>query len=279
MQNIVTAAGVVGGVGLLFGLILSTASRIFHVKVDYRVEAVREALPGANCGACGFPGCDAFAAEVALNDGPVNGCPVGGQPVANKLAEIMGKVAAEGSKEVACVMCQGNPERAKERFEYNGPRDCRVNASLAGGSKACTFGCLGCGTCQDYCQFGAIDMIDGIAVINKEKCTACLKCVEVCPKKVIEMVPYDQEVIVKCNNTEPGKEVRQKCTVGCIACNICARTAPEAFVVENNLARAIFPFKEDPTEAMLKCPTGCIYPGLEAKEAAKKEKEKEKATA
>lgn len=272
MTGVFTAVGVVGGLGLLFGALLSFASKVFHVKVDYKVEAVRAALPGANCGACGFPGCDGLAADIALNDGPVNGCPVGGQPVADKVAEIMGKVADAGSKEVACVMCQGNPDRAKERFEYNGPKDCRVNASLAGGSKACTFGCLGCGTCQDYCQFDAIDMIDGLAVINKEKCTACRKCVEVCPKKVIDMVPYAQEVIVKCHNTEPGKAVRAKCSVGCIACNICAKTVPEAFVVENNLAKTIFPFEADPMPAALKCPTGCIYPGLEAKEAAKKEK-------
>lgn len=279
MQNILIAAGVVGGLGLLFGLILSTASRIFQVKVDYRVEAVREALPGANCGACGFPGCDAFAEHVALNDGPVNGCPVGGQTVAAKVAEIMGKVADEGSKEVACVMCQGDADRAKERFEYDGPRDCRVNASLSGGSKACSFGCLGCGTCKDYCQFGAIEIINGLAVIDKDKCTACRKCVEVCPKNVIDMIPYEQEVIVKCKNTEPGKEVRQKCSVGCIACNICAKTVPDAFVVENQLARTIFPPESDPMPAALKCPTGCIYPGLEAKEAAKKQKEEAAKTA
>lgn len=273
MSNVLTAVGVVGGLGLLFGALLSFASKVFHVKVDYKVEAVRAALPGANCGACGFPGCDGMAAHIALEDGPVNGCPVGGQPVADKVAEIMGKVAVAGAKEVACVMCQGDATRAKERYTYTGPRDCRSNAATGGGgSKACTFGCLGGGTCKDYCQFGAIEIINGLAVIDKEKCTACGKCVEVCPKKIIEMVPYDQEVMVKCKNTEPGKEVRQKCAVGCIACNLCARTAPEAFVVENNLAKAQFPFAQDPAEAVQKCPTGCIYPGLAAKEAAKQEK-------
>lgn len=270
MQNIINAVLVVGLLGLAFGAILSFASNVFHVKVDRRVEAVRAALPGANCGACGFPGCDGLATEIALNDGPVNACPVGGAPVAEAIAEIMGKVAEEGNKRVACVMCQGDRDRAKERFDYDGPRDCRINASLAGGSKACTFGCLGDGTCKAYCQFGAIEIVNGLAVIDPEKCTACGKCVEVCPKKVIHWVPYGQEVIVKCNSTDPGKEVRQKCTVGCIGCQICVKTAPGAYAFENNLASVIPDSEVDPEPAVLKCPTGAIYPGLERKAEQKK---------
>ena len=132
MQSVINPVLVTGVLGLIFGVVLSFASKVFHVKVDRRVEAVRAALPGANCGACGFPGCDGLATEIALNDGPVDACPVGGAPVAAQVAEIMGKVADPGSKMVACVMCQGDNDRAKERFDYNGPRDCRVNASLAG---------------------------------------------------------------------------------------------------------------------------------------------------
>ena len=261
MQSVLNAVAVTGGLGLVFGVALSFASRVFHVKVDRRVEAVRAALPGANCGACGFPGCDGLAAEIALNDGPVNACPVGGEPVAIKIAEIMGKTADASSKEVACVMCQGNYDRAEERFEYDGPKDCRVNASLAGGSKACTYGCLGDGTCKEYCQFGAIEIINGLAVIDKEKCTACRKCVEVCPKKIIDMVPYAQEVMVKCKSLDAGKEVRSKCKVGCIACQICVKQAPGAYVIENNLSRTTG--EGEPMLAVEKCPTKCIYPGLE----------------
>lgn len=263
MNDVLNAVLITGGLGLLFGVVLSFASRVFHVKVDRRVEAVRAVLPGANCGACGFPGCDGMAAEIALNDGPVNGCPVGGAVVAGQVAEIMGKVADLSAKTVACVMCQGDNERAKERFTYDGPIDCRMNAALHGGSKSCTYGCLGGGTCQTYCQFGAIEMVNGIAVIDKDKCTSCGKCVEVCPKKIIDLIPYDQEVMVKCKSQDPGKAVRAKCSVGCIACKICEKQSPGSFVVENNLAKAIYPPESDTAPAVAKCPSKCIYPGLQ----------------
>lgn len=272
MQQIINSVLVVGLLGLAFGVILAFASKVFHVKVDRKVEEVRAALPGANCGACGFPGCDGLATEIALNDAPVNSCPVGGAPVAAKIAEIMGKVAQDSTKEVACVLCQGDSDRAKERFVYTGPNDCRINASLAGGSKACTYGCLGCGTCARECPFDAIDMVNGLAVVNKDKCTACRKCVAVCPKKIIEMIPYDQEVIVKCKSQDLGKDVRQKCTVGCIACGICVKTVPEAFEMNGKVARVITENRDQAHPAVAKCPTKAIYPGLEMK------KEEEKAS-
>lgn len=272
MQTIISSVLVVGLLGLLFGIILAFASKVFHVKVDRKVEEVRAALPGANCGACGFPGCDGLATEIALNGAPVNSCPVGGAPVAAEIAEIMGKVAEETVKEVACVMCQGDNDRAKERFIYDGPNDCRVNASLAGGSKACTYGCLGCGTCQRACGFGAIEMVNGLAVIDKDKCTACRRCVSVCPKKIIEMIPYDQEVIVKCKSQDAGKDVRAKCSVGCIGCRICAKTAPEAFEVVGTLAHVVTEHRHEAHPAVAKCPTKAIYPGLEQKADVTEEK-------
>lgn len=258
MNPILLAIVVVGAMGLLFGAILSVASNIFHVEVDEKVSQVRAQLPGANCGACGFPGCDGLATAIALNDGPVNGCPVGGAPVAERIATIMGKSAGATEKQVACVMCNGSPANAKEKHVFNGMHDCRSNAAFQGGSKACSYGCLGDGTCESVCPFDAIHVIDGVAVVDKEKCTACQKCISACPRNVIHLVPYDQEVLVKCNSKDDGKTVRANCSVGCIGCGLCVRNSEEgAFVVEDRLAHAVS--GHDYGTAMDKCPTKAIH--------------------
>lgn len=272
MTSIITAIAVVGIMGLLFGAVLSVASNIFRVEVDEKVTEVRAALPGANCGACGYPGCDGLATAIALHDGPVDGCPVGGQPVAEKIAVIMGKSVGESEKQVACVMCNGKPELAKDKHEFDGIRDCRSNQSYQGGSKACDFGCLGDGTCEEVCPFDAIHVIDGIAIVDKEKCTACGKCINACPRDVIKLVPYSQDVIVKCNSTDDGKTVRSHCQVGCIGFGLCVRNSEEgAFVVENKLARAI-PGKDHGIAAE-KCPMNTIHDYRQQDEKAEETEE------
>ena len=263
MMDIINPIIVLGGLGLLFGVLLSVASNVFAVEVDPKVEAVRSALPGANCGACGFPGCDGLAKAITEGRAPVTACPVGGAPVAEAVAEIMGVNAANVDRNVATVLCQGDCEKAKEKFVYEGIQDCRAENIVQGGSKACSYGCLGCGTCKDVCDFDAIEMIDGIAVIDKDKCTACMKCIEVCPKSIIELVPYDNEYIVKCKSKDTGKEVRGKCTVGCIGCQICVKNCPEdAFTFENNLAKINYEKCINCGICAEKCPTKAIYPGL-----------------
>lgn len=265
MNPIVLAIAVVGVMGLLFGAILSVASNIFHVEVDEKVALVREALPGANCGACGFPGCDGLATAIALHDGPINGCPVGGAATAEQIGVIMGKAAGETEKQVACVMCNGTSDNAKEKHIFDGMQDCRSNAAFQGGSKACSYGCLGGGTCEAVCPFDAIHVINGVAVVDKDKCTACQKCINVCPRNVISLVPYSQEVIVKCNSKDDGKTVRANCTVGCIGCGLCVRNSEEgAFVIEDKLAHAVP--GHDYGEAPAKCPTKAIYDGRSAVE-------------
>ena len=263
MMNIINPIIVLGGLGLLFGILLSVASNVFAVEVDPKVEAVRSALPGANCGACGFPGCDGLAKAIAEGRAPVTACPVGGAPVAEAVAEIMGVNAANVDRNVATVLCQGDCEKAKEKFIYEGIQDCRAANIVQGGSKACSYGCLGCGTCKDVCEFDAIRIIDGIAVIDKDKCTACMKCIDVCPKAIIELVPYDNQYIVKCKSKDTGKEVRGKCTVGCIGCQICVKNCPEdAFTFENNLAKIDYEKCINCGICAEKCPTKAIYPGL-----------------
>lgn len=274
MSEILTPFIILGVLGIVFALLLGFASRKFYVPVDRKVAEVREALPGANCGACGFPGCDGLANAIVNDGASLNSCPVGGAAVAERLGEIMGTDAGESSvKQVACVMCQGRKEYAKEKFKYQGIRDCRANNNLQGGSKACPDGCLGCGTCVDYCEFDAIHIIDGIAKVDEEKCVACKKCIDVCPRYIIQLKDYGQDVYVRCNSHEKGKEVRKYCSVGCIGCGICTKMCPDGFELDNNLAYFNNSPDLDPDKlrmAIDKCPTKAIYPGLEKKELENK---------
>lgn len=268
MTEIMNPMIVLGGLGFAFAIILSIASNVFAVEIDPKVERVREALPGANCGACGFPGCDGLASAIVEGIAPVTACSVGGQPVAEEVADIMGVNASNVERNVATVLCQGSCGKAKQKFIYDGIKDCRAENILQGGSKACSFGCLGCGTCKDVCAFDAIEMIDGVAVINKDKCTACMKCIEVCPKSIIELVPYEKQFVVKCKSKETGKEVRGKCSIGCIGCQICVKNCPvEAFTFENNLAKINYDICINCGVCAEKCPTKAIYAGL-TKEAS-----------
>jgi len=205
IKSILFAVLSLGGLGLLFGIGLAIASKAFAVEVDPKVEKIRGALPGANCGACGFPGCDGFANAVSSGKAPVNGCPVGGSVCAEAIGEIMGVTTDAMNKKVARVLCQGTSCNANEKFEYTGITDCKAAAMISGGSKSCSYGCLGLGTCFDVCQFDAIKMVDGIANIDPDKCTSCGKCIDVCPKTVIKMVPYEQKVVVDCNSKEFGQ--------------------------------------------------------------------------
>lgn len=263
MTDILNPIIVLGGLGLAFGVLLSIASNVFAVEIDPKVEEIRSVLPGANCGACGFPGCDGLANAIAEGIAPVNACSVGGNPVAEQVADIMGVNATNVDRNVATVLCQGDCDKAKEKYKYEGIQDCRAANILQGGSKACSFGCLGCGTCKDVCAFDAITMVNGVAVIDKDKCTACMKCIEVCPKAIIELVPYDNQFVVKCKSKDTGKEVRNKCTVGCIGCQICVKNCSvDAFSFENNLAKINYEICINCGICAEKCPTKAIYSNL-----------------
>ncbi len=237
--DIIIASAVVGGVGLLVGLILGIAGDKFKVTVDERVEKLRIALPGNNCGGCGYPGCDGFARAVAEGKAPVNGCPVGGAKTAEKIAEIMGvKSDSPTEKKVAFVRCAGDRSNTRQNYVYDGPMDCQAAYLSPGhGSKMCSYGCMGLATCAKACPFDAIRMVDGLAVVDKEKCTACGICVAACPKNLIELIPYDSKYAVRCSSHEKGKKVKEACDVGCIGCGICAKVCPtEAITVSDNLA-------------------------------------------
>lgn len=275
VESIILPVLSLGGLGLIFGAGLAYASQKFAVQLDPKVMDIRNALPGANCGACGFPGCDGFAKAVSAGDVPINGCPVGGTECTKKIATIMGIEANEQVKMVARIICNGNTEKCKEKFEYQGIQDCVAASMVAGGSKSCSYGCLGLGTCVRACPFDAIEIVDGrIAKVDPEKCTACGICVKSCPKNVITMVPYEQEVVIMCNNNDTGKEVRQKCSVGCIACRICVKACPvEAITVENNLASIDYDKCTNCYACVAKCPTKAIEGKVKEEEKTEEERQ------
>ncbi len=249
-----------GGMGLLFGAGLAFASKKFAVEVDPRAQAVRDVLPGANCGACGYPGCDGYAAAVVLGKAPIESCPVGGCDLAERLAKIMGVEAQATLPMVAKVLCQGDCNTAVDKFKYQGIEDCLAASMLSDGPKGCKYGCMGLGTCERVCPFDAIHVnAQGIAVVDKEKCTACNKCVVACPKNIIELIPKASEVQVLCISKEKGKEVKSKCSVGCIGCRICVKSCKfDAIDFDNNLAKIDY---DKCTQCMVcaeKCPTKTI---------------------
>lgn len=238
ITGILSAAAVVGAVGIFVGLFLGVAGIRFKVEKDEKEEAILAALPGNNCGGCGFAGCSGLAAAIAKGEAPVNGCPVGGAPVGEKIAAIMGVEAGAGVRKVAFVKCAGTCDIAPKNYEYTGADDCRfVSMMQNGGDKTCTFGCLGYGACVKECQFDAIHIINGVAVVDPDACKACGKCVAACPKKLIELVPAEGVHYVQCASHDKGKDVTKACKAGCIGCMKCVKNCEAgAIVVEGNVA-------------------------------------------
>lgn len=231
ITGIITATVIVAVVGIFVGLFLGVAGLKFKVTVDEKEEAVLAELPGNNCGGCGYAGCSGLAAAIAKGEAPVNACPVGGEPVGKKIAEIMGVEAAETQRRVAFVACQGDCDRAKKDYDYYGIEDCRMMGFVPGGGpKSCNSGCLGFGTCAKVCPFDAIHVVNGVAVVDKEACKACGKCVAVCPKQLISLIPYDARYAVACQSRDKGPVTMKACETGCIGCGICTRSCPNQAV-------------------------------------------------
>ena len=257
--DILTPTALVGGLGLLFGLGLAIASKKFEVKVDEKIAKVREVLPGANCGACGQTGCDAFAECLVEGKCSINGCPVGGQELVEKLSEILGIKAEVAVATTASVMCGGTYTSCNLKFDYSGVGDCTAAANLFGGPSACTYGCLGLGNCVRVCPFNAIVIIDGLARIVESNCKSCEKCVAACPKNIIEMVPRCDEYTVSCSSMDKGGVVRKACTVGCIGCGKCSKVCPVEAITLNGTLAKIDPDKcTNCGECMKVCPTDAI---------------------
>ena len=257
---IITSVLVLALLGLILGLFLGISAKKLAVKTDPREDKVVNALPGANCGGCGYAGCQAMATAIVAGEAPVNGCPVGGEAVAKKIASIMGVEAGDSVRLRAFVKCHGDCENASSDYEYTGIEDCSMVTFVPGGGpKSCNYGCLGYGSCVKACPFDAIHVVNGIAVVDKDACKACGKCVEACPKHLIELIPYDNKYAVACSSNERGPEAMKKCKVTCIGCGICKKNCPNnAIIVDKNLAHLEYDKCEGCGVCIEKCPKKAI---------------------
>jgi electron transport complex protein RnfB len=214
--------------GFCFGLALAYAAKRFAVKVDPKIEAVRACLPGANCGACGFAGCDSYAEAVVVDPSvPPSKCAPGKGEVASKVAEITGKAAEDAGELISVLRCSRNEGQVKKKHEYVGFDTCAAASIAFGGPYECNFACIGYGDCEAACPFHAIHMKDGMPVIDPDECTGCGVCVKTCPKGVLQLIPKSAPVYVPCNTKDKGKAVTNVCKAGCIHCMACTRKAKD----------------------------------------------------
>ncbi len=214
--------------GALSGIILAYAAKRFAVKIDPKIEAVRACLPGANCGACGFAGCESYAEAVVTDPScPTNKCAPGKQTVAEKVAAITGKAAGAASPVVSVLRCSRNEGEVKKKYSYVGFDTCQGAAIAFGGPYDCNFACIGYGDCEAACQFHAIHMKDNMPVIDPELCTGCGVCIKTCPKQVLQLMPKNALCYVPCNSRDSGKAVTNICKAGCIHCGACTRKAKD----------------------------------------------------
>ncbi|MCD4829412.1 MAG: RnfABCDGE type electron transport complex subunit B [Candidatus Cloacimonetes bacterium] len=230
MSAILIPVAIIGGLGLAFGFILAFASRVFHVEIDPKIEQIIEALPGANCGACGRPGCAAYAEAIALENEDITKCAPGGADTIKAICEIMGMKAEARERRVAVIHCQsGGNDNTHLRYDYQGIATCKAAVELSKGPNLCNYGCVFHNDCITACLFDAIHLDDnGMRVIDKEKCTACGACVKACPRNLIELVAISRKVHILCTSHDKGKEAKMRCgnNTACISCGLCVKKCP-----------------------------------------------------
>jgi len=259
------------GLGFGFALVLLIASVKLKVEVDPKVEQIHEVLPNLDCGACGFAGCGQYAKALLKNPGLLGKCAPGGPETSANIADILNlQVSDSGPQKRPIVHCRAHLDDKTVYAKYIGINTC-IAANALANVQACAFGCLGFGDCCDACKFDALDIVDGLATVDYDKCTGCTACSKACPRNLIEMVPfrYENMMTVACSSKETGKSTRSICKVGCIGCGLCAKQS-DLFKIEDNLARfdyAKYETTEKEEAAMNKCPTKVIiYRGKTAPE-------------
>lgn len=261
---ILLAGGTMFTLAVISGYLLGWANRVFHVHVDPRIEAINLALPGANCGGCGYAGCMPYAEAVAAEKAPPNKCTVGGPSVAEALAKIMGVEISHSWPSRPVIHCCAHNGDKLSVAEYRGEPTCAA-AHLVGSIQGCAYGCLSLGDCVRACEFDAIHMVNGLPEVDYEKCVGCGACARACPRKIIEMIPFkaDRVFAVACANRDFGKDVKAVCKVGCIGCMVCSKTSP-VFQMDGHLAVVKYD-SYDPANtnnadvALKKCPVHCIF--------------------
>jgi len=275
---------ILGALGLIYGLGLAFASKKFHVEVDPKIEAIVEALPSANCGACGYPGCAGYAEAIVMNDEELNKCAPGGATVVSEIAAIMGKEASAAERKVAVIKCQsGGTNNTFFRYEYQGVPTCKAAVMINNGPNLCSWGCVFQNDCIAACQFDAISIDEnGMRVVDKEKCTGCGACVKACPRNLIELAGEKKRVHILCSSHDKGAESRKVCgnKTACIGCTLCVKKCPkDAIEMKNNLAVLNYDLCIMCGLCADVCPTGAIFDPLKEVRARKREEAKKKAEA
>ena len=263
MTEILTAVIPVVIIGIICAAVLVIASKLMAVKEDERFPKIRECLPGANCGACGYAGCDGYAKALCENsDTPTNLCVPGADAVSKQLSEILGVEFEDVIEQVAVVHCAGDCTHTQDKVEYKGIESCAAAKLLYGGKGSCTYGCLGLGDCMNACPKNAIYIKDGIAHVDQHECIGCGICTKTCPNHIISLVADVEKVVVTCSNQDKGAVTRKVCSNGCIGCKKCERVCPsKAIKVVDNVAVIDYskcPDCEDFGICAKNCTTGCI---------------------
>ncbi len=229
---------IITAMGLIAGVVLVLASKFMYVPEDERIGKVQECLPGANCGACGFAGCADYAKAIVESGAELNLCVPGGRAAARAVGKVMGKTAVAAAPKKAFVACQGFPKNTDKKYDYQGVTTCSAASKMFAGPTACAYGCIGFGDCVAACQFDAIHVVNGVALVDNERCSGCGACTRACPKGIITLIPDDINPVVLCKNRDKGARTRKVCSTGCIGCMRCTKVCPTgAISVENNLAR------------------------------------------
>ena len=258
-MTILWSALVLLALAAVFGILLAVLGKKFAVKENEKEKEIRSHLSGANCGACGYAGCDAFAKALAEGKADVNSCSATAASEKKIIGEILG-VSVDAAETKIVVACNGG-NAARDKYEYMGYGNCRSMELLGGGRKVCPWGCLGMGSCTDACPEHAIDVRDGgYAEVDREKCIVCGKCVAACPKKLIKRVPADAKVYIACSNClRGGKEVKAMCANGCLGCGLCAKLCPaHAITMTDNLPVIDYSKCTGCGLCASKCPAKCI---------------------
>ena len=256
--EILKAALTLGALGLIMGVLLAVASRIFAVHTDERVEQIAALLPGTNCGGCGFAGCSAYASAVVRGEASPSACVAGGAAAAQGIAKILGVDVDTRERRVAHVYCSGGDVTAR-RFQYTGVQSCFAASRVANGPVECTFACLGFGDCVKSCAFDAIHIEGGHAFVDRDRCTGCGKCASTCPRKIIGLIPAAAPISVNCSSRDRGAFVRSVCEAGCIGCTLCVKKCEhDAIHVVDNLARIDYEKCVGCGECLKVCPRGII---------------------